>query len=870
MADKASNASNPRPFGLKLNNLIQELGENPFQLELTDEPRLEYGKNDDLSGVLNLSLPGSTFLPPILNSLDLSTLEYPAGATGGRPGTSSLIQPGLVPSIVVQAAEGGKIGQGGALLIEAALTESVGVPAPFVITSLADVVDANDGVLTLREAVLAANGQIGADVIQFAPGLSGILTLSGTQISITDALTIHGAEGGAIAISGNGTSRIFDIPNRAAVTLNHLVLTQGRTDIFRDRSLHGGAITTTGDLTLNHCLFTANVAYQQNGQGGAVYSLNAGGSLTVNHSVFLGNQSVNGGAIWALTGDIVVNDSYFESNHAGLGGGAIQATPLRTASIENSEFYSNEALNGGGISYHFVGYGPKKFTVNDSTFSHNKARQSGGGIAVFYRSDPTFQEFQNFVAVQNTTLNHNVASQKGGGLFLEGSNASITNTTLTRNSTVEGGGIFNTGKLMVTNSTIVNNGAIRGGGISTTYRAEVGNSIIAANGAGLMPLIVADLDGEFLTWGHNLIGIGHDQPGFVHAVKGDQVGTWARPLDPKLGPLQDNGGPTKTMALLPGSSAIDAVRSPFFPAIDQRGIARKRGFADIGAVEYGHLPVAQDDAATVMEGASVELAVLSNDTDGDGDTLTIAAFTQPTHGALQQNLNGTFTYTAALNFSGTDTFTYQVSDGVEGISRPATVTILVSPLALEGTREADTLIGTDTDNSINGRAGDDWLYGQGGNDILRGGAGGDWIFGGEGNDQLYGDAGDDMLYGGAGDDLLNGGSQNDVLVGGPGRDLLIGGTGDDRYVYTALDDAGDTIQDFMNGNDVLDLRKLFSQLAYAGTDPIADNYLRLVFSGGRTEVQISPDGTDAAGFTTLVTLNGIAPAQLVLGQNLLV
>ncbi|MEA5449219.1 choice-of-anchor Q domain-containing protein [Leptolyngbya sp. CCNP1308] len=856
MADNANSASNPRPFGLKLNSLIQALGDRPFQLDLTHEPELECVENDDLSSVLDLSLPGNgTILPPSLNSLDLSTWEHPAGATGGRPDTPSLTQPGLVPDTVVKAIVGSTINQGAAAL----LAGKNGAPLPFIVTSLADTVDANDGVLTLREAVLAANAQQGADEISFAPGLSGTLTLSGTQITITDALTIHGAEGGAIALSGNQASRIFTIARQAPVTLNHLTLTQGF-------ALDGGAILTNSDLTLNHCVFIGNVGQRV---GGAVYS-DTPGTLKVSDSTFKHNQASHGGGIWARAIEAAVTNSTFESNVARVGGGAIEAILGRAGTIENSQFYNNEAIYGGGITQSFMGTGSKTFTVNNSTFSGNRAERWGGGIGTLYLylDVPDFQRDLNAVVIQNTTFNANEAGEKGGGIFLDKSNTKLTNATFTQNSALEGGGIFNTSKLTVTNSTIANNGAIRGGGISTTYQAEVGHSIIATNGTESIPSVAADLDGEFFTRGHNLIGIGQDKPGFVHGLKGDQVGTWFSPLDPKLGPLQDNGGPTQTMALLPGSSAIDAVRSPFFPATDQRGIARKRGYADIGAVEYGHRPVAQDDAATVMEGASVELAVLSNDTDGDGDALTIAAFTQPTHGTLQQNLNGTLTYTAALNFSGPDTFTYQVSDGVEGTSHPATVTILVSPLALDGTREADTLIGTDTDNSINGRAGNDWLYGQGGNDILRGGAGDDQVFGGEGNDRLYGDAEDDMLYGGAGDDWLNGGSQNDVLVGGPGRDLLIGGTGDDRYVYTALDDAGDTIQDFMNGNDVLDLRDLFGQLNYSGTDPIADNYLQFVFSGGRTEVQVSPDGT--AEFTPLVTLNGIAPDQLVLGQNLLV
>jgi Ca2+-binding RTX toxin-like protein len=106
-----------------------------------------------------------------------------------------------------------------------------------------------------------------------------------------------------------------------------------------------------------------------------------------------------------------------------------------------------------------------------------------------------------------------------------------------------------------------------------------------------------------------------------------------------------------------------------------------------------------------------------------------------------------------------------------------------------------------------------------------------------------------------------------VIVGGAGADTLIGGTGSDRFVYTALTDAGDLITDFGNG-DLLDLRDLFRALNYTGSNAIADGYLRLVKVGGNTQVQL--DAKNGAGFITLVTLNGVAPEQLAIGQTLLV
>lgn len=783
----------------------------------------------------------------------------------GQIQTSALITPSLMETSSNQALESALLNE----IIPTAIA-----PIPFVVTSLADTVDANDGALTLREAIDVANIQQGADVIHFAPELSGTITLSGTQLEIRDDLTIQGDEVMAIAISGNQASRVFEIANQATVNLNYLTLTKGR-------AVTGGAISTNGYLTLNHCIFAANTA---SSQGGAVYINNPIGTLIVNDSIFNNNQAARGGGIaTSFNKELFVTNSQFNRNSAGRGG-AIDSGFTQNTTIENSGFYYNEAISGGGIHSYYSNLNPKSLAVSNSTFSHNQAIGSGGGISTSNYGHQKAQPDRNPVVLTNNTFDANIAGTYGGGVSLEQVATQITNNTFNANKADFGGAIASNSMLTVTNSTIANNIVndnvsyrYGSGGIGTAGPpAFISNTIIARNGirssqsSPVETLKPSDVAGYFVSLGNNLIGNSENAQGFVNNINGDQVGDRGRPIDPKLGALQDNGGPTWTMALLPGSPAIDAVRSGAAPTTDQRGIIRQHGLADIGAVEYGRKPVAQNDVGTVMEGESIALSMLDNDSDADGDTLTIASFTNPAHGTLLQNPDGTFTYTANLNFSGTDMFTYSVNDGVDGNSQLATVAIAINPLNLDGTREANILIGTNTDNQINGKAGEDLLDGQGGNDTLSGGAANDRLFGGDGNDLLKGDAENDALYGGLGDDLLNGGSQDDVLVGGGGNDSLIGSTGDDRYVYSALNEAGDTIQDFMNGNDVLDLRDLFRNLNYQGNDPIANNYLKLAFNAGKTDVQINSDGTSASDFTTLVTLNGITPAQLVLGQTLLV
>jgi hypothetical protein len=119
----------------------------------------------------------------------------------------------------------------------------------------------------------------------------------------------------------------------------------------------------------------------------------------------------------------------------------------------------------------------------------------------------------------------------------------------------------------------------------------VSNSIIAGNlvdftGTG------TDVFGDFTSGGHNLIGDGSGSTGFGISGKSDQVGTPDNPIDPMLAPLANNGGPTKTRALLAGSPAIDHGDTTIAPPTDQRGVARPRDgdgngsqVVDIGAFE---------------------------------------------------------------------------------------------------------------------------------------------------------------------------------------------------------------------------------------------------------------------------------------------
>ena len=144
--------------------------------------------------------------------------------------------------------------------------------------------------------------------------------------------------------------------------------------------------------------------------------------------------------------------------------------------------------------------------------------------------------------------------------------------------------------------------------------------------------------------------------------------------------------------------------------------------------------------------------------------------------------------------------------------------------------------------------------------------------GGAGSDTLTGGTGADTLIGGANNDILIGGFGDDILIGGLGNDTLTGGAGSDRFVYNLFAERTDTITDFNIAQDTLDLRGVLVGVGYAGTNPIADGYVRFLGVGANTQVQIDTNGiVGGANFVNLVTLNNIVSGVgLTLGTNVLV
>jgi predicted outer membrane repeat protein len=284
----------------------------------------------------------------------------------------------------------------------------------------------------------------------------------------------------------------------------------------------GGAIANSGTLSLSDFTLVNNHADKV---GGAISTT---GNLSLNGCTVAGNSAAGGGgiALTSNTANLSLTTCTVSNNTAdrGLGGGIASEGDL---SISNSTISGNTAgAGGGGI------FGAKGMKLNTSTISGNSATHFSLGGFVFPAS--------------------------GGGIYYQGAGASIRSCTITANTAEDfAGGIFSPG--------IIN----------------IGNTIVAGNSADVFgpDVYQAPFFGTFNSQGYNLIGATDGSSGWVNT---DLTGTAANPLDPHLGPLADNGGPTQTHALLRGSPALNAGDPSLAGRFDQRG-TQYSARPDIGA-----------------------------------------------------------------------------------------------------------------------------------------------------------------------------------------------------------------------------------------------------------------------------------------------
>lgn len=253
--------------------------------------------------------------------------------------------------------------------------------------------------------------------------------------------------------------------------------------------------------------------------------------------------------------------------------------------VKNITIRKGQVFDQDGAGILNEGVAGSVLTLENCTISENKNQTnsnffSGGGI----------KNLNGQLVIKSSTISGNDSGTSGGGISNEAGNVSISNSTISGNFSQVGGGIFNqvpNGNLSIVNSTITSNEVEEsGGGISTNNDTTVTirNSIIAENiDNSLTKPDCSGANGTFISEGYNLIG--NTNGCDITPATGDQIGTDANPIDPLLGPLQDNGGNTDTHALLDGSPAFES-GDPNCTGDDQRGVSRPQGdVCDIGSFE---------------------------------------------------------------------------------------------------------------------------------------------------------------------------------------------------------------------------------------------------------------------------------------------
>jgi len=433
--------------------------------------------------------------------------------------------------------------------------------ASIIVSSHVDVINYDDHLCTLREAIIAANtdstpafgfGECragsGSDTIILESGIY-IFTIDGDNenasltgdLDITSPITIQGSGKDCLdptkectQINADSLDRVFEVSRHGNLTLQNVLIHNGST-----YNENGGGIYNGGNLTLDNA---AIVDCSANGQGGGLFN---DGNASISHSLIVDNYSPTHGGGISTQGDLEVNYSQFTTNQSGAYGGGIFVTDGITT-IDHSIFNGNTSgHSGGGI------YIQPPVTISNSLFYQNSATDSGGAF---------FQNGYYTSTFTNVTMSGNTAENGGAAAVTMSAQADLLNVTIFGNqATSQGDGIFVEGADATVN---------------------IQNTLIAGN-------FEANCAGTITSLGNNL----EDADTCGLNGTGDLVNT-----APLLGVLEDNGGFSFTHALLPGSPAIDAGSATTCPGVDQRGIIRPQdgdldgtAVCDIGAFEVNHL-----------------------------------------------------------------------------------------------------------------------------------------------------------------------------------------------------------------------------------------------------------------------------------------
>ncbi|GFE67466.1 Calx-beta domain-containing protein [Chroococcus sp. FPU101] len=451
--------------------------------------------------------------------------------------------------------------------------------------------DQNDGSasnsLSLRDAIMIANSDPIANDYEI------VLTSGATYQLTAINLTTDSDRGGDLDIYAKGEVTITTDGNQAATIDASRLATRDR--VIEVGIREDSVTLATGNLKLDNIVIT----------GGSDNSAFKGGG-----GIYIGSRSS------VLLNSVVVTENFSSDSGGGL---ANVGTLLLLASVVKNNRVSGGSFGiGGGINN--IG----TLTILDSTIENNQSNNGGGGIGNF-----------EVATIINSTI-HNNSSRDGGGIYNNGGTLGLTNVTVSSNTSTfdYGGGLNNNNGSIatLTNSTITNNTATSqfssnetsGGGIGNfNATLNLRNTIVAGN--------TAELGADIRSWFGSHI-VNDDGSNLIDQLLFGDDTAIDNNIDPKLGPLQNNGGLTLTHALLEGSPAINAGNNANIAAdsldsdndgdttelilYDQRGSGYPRIYGnavDIGAVEFQPPPpsISLSNVATTTDDLANSNAVFT-------------------------------------------------------------------------------------------------------------------------------------------------------------------------------------------------------------------------------------------------------------------
>ncbi len=486
----------------------------------------------------------------------------------------------------------------------------------------------NGNVAGLIAAIQDANANQENNTIFLA--INGIYTIQKADFVGAEGYVNNGTEGpiafpriensSKLTIDGRGAT----IKRAATAPLFRFFLTSFRANfelknitLEGAKSNKGGAalfISFKSQVSLENCNFKNNESI--NDYGGAV-KIRSRSSVKLNNCHFINNKSLlNGGGLYNTLSDLEITNSTFIENSTTRSGGGAYLDGARGDNghikIENCRFEKNSAgltsgsgSAGGGLYLYL--YNRNTGLVNQCNFEENQAngdRSYAGGLdctnGTIISNDTDYPytggENNTFSLITNSAFIRNQATYIGGGILFGNGAGNLINCTVAYNKVMKegqfegvAGGIYANGmQLTINHCTIAYNEVGRqGGGIAVANpkinNITINNSIIAFN--------TAQNGGNSTTIKNNCRQIfqGVNNIEFPDVLDWNTNDNYCTPsvtiANPRLGLLQDNGGPTFTIALLPNSPAINAANPAFSSPTDQRGMPRQ-GTSDIGAFEF--------------------------------------------------------------------------------------------------------------------------------------------------------------------------------------------------------------------------------------------------------------------------------------------